>query len=380
MSTRRRFRGAVTLTLATVVAMGVLLGPRLFALVRHASDAARDATPVAQTVDLHRRWVAPVTGWPSALAADANGSVVVAGAGEVRALGRRGATTWRVDLPGAGLHAPALAGRTVLVGAGDRVAALERADGSRRWETRVADASAGPVALAGALAFYATEVGTLGAVETGTGVPRWSATHPGAIRSAPVVDTRAGVAVGAWHGGGDARLRALDVETGALRWEAPLARFASGPVVHRGVAVVGEGDGDGRARVVARRVADGQEAWSTAVPASFESGITPGADDGEIAVVDHFGGLTLLDARTGTVRHRIELEAPVLRTTVVLAADVAALTTYGGQLVVIDRRSGRVRHRLDPGGYPAAIARTGPDLLVALRIRGPGRVESLRLG
>jgi outer membrane protein assembly factor BamB len=380
VTTRSRFRVAVAVALAAVAATGALLGPRLLALVGHASDAAGDAPPDGHPVGLDRSWVAPVTGWPSALAADAKGSVVVAGAGEVRALGRRGATQWRIDVPGAALHAPALDGRTVLVGAGDRVAALERADGSRRWAIPVADRAAGPVAVAASLAIYGTERGTLGVVDARTGAPRWSATHPGAIRSAPVVDPGAGSVVGAWHGGSDAGLRALDLETGALRWEAPLERFASGPVVHRGLVVVGEGDGDGRARVVARRVADGQEAWSTAVPASFESGITPGADDGEIAVVDHFGGLTLLDARTGTVRHRIELEAPVLRTTVVLAADVAALTTYGGQLVVIDRRSGRVRHRLDPGGYPAAIARTGPDLLVALRIRGPGRVESLRLG
>jgi len=377
VSARGRLWFAAALLLATIAVTGVLFGPRLLALVRHAPDAARDATPAAQAVDLHRHWVAPVAGWPSVLAADVQGSVVVSGAGEVRALGRRGATRWRVDLPGAGLHGPALDARTVLVGAGDRIVALERADGSRRWEISVADGAAGPVAVAGALAIYGTEAGALGAVDARTGTARWLAAHPGAIWSAPAVDTRAGLAVGAWHGGGAARLRALDVETGAIRWEAPLARFASAPVVHRGLAVVGEGDGDGRARVVARRVADGREAWATAVPASFESGIAPGARGGEIAIVDHFGGLTLLDARTGTVRHRIELEAPVLRTAVVLTTEVAALTTYGGELVVVERRSGRVRHRVDPGGYPAALGRSGADLLVALRIRGPGRVESL---
>ncbi|MGH9154079.1 MAG: PQQ-binding-like beta-propeller repeat protein, partial [Acidimicrobiales bacterium] len=257
--------------------------------------------------------------------------------------------------------------------------ALARPDGSRRWDAPVADGAAGPVTLAGALALYGTEAGTLGALDAGTGAARWSAAHPGAIRSAPAVDTDTGSVVAAWFGGDDARLRALDLETGALGWDAPLGRFASAPVVQRGLVIVGEGDGDGHARIVARRLTDGEEAWATAVPASFESGITPGAQGAEIAVVDHFGGLTLLDARTGTVRHRVELDVPVLHTAVVMTGGHAAFSTYGGELVVVDRRSGRVRHRADPGGYPAAVAGAGPDLLVALRIRGPGRVESLRL-
>jgi outer membrane protein assembly factor BamB len=304
---------------------------------------------------------------------------VVAGGGEIRALDPRGATRWRVDVPGAGFHQPALDARSVLVAAGDRVAALERADGSRRWDAPVADGTAGPVTVAGASVLYGTEAGALGALDARTGTVRWSVGHRGAIRSEPAVAAGAGMVVAAWHGGGDARLRALDLQTGALRWEAPLARFATAPVVHRGLAVVGEGDGDGHARVVARRVADGHEAWAVPVPASFESGITPGAEGGEIAVVDHFGCLTVLGARDGRVRHLVEVDAPVLHTAVVMAGDGAAFTTYGGELVVVDRRSGRVRHRADPGGYPGAIAAAGPDLLVALRIRGPGRVESLRL-
>ena len=364
--------------LATIAVTAAIAGPRLSRLVGHVRGAPRDETPVGRFRTLDRRWVAPVTGWPSALAADASGAVVVSGGGEIRALERRGATRWRVDVPGARFHPPALDARSVLVGAGGRVAALERTDGSRRWDAPVADGAAGPVTVAGALALYGTEAGALGALDAHSGAARWSVTHAGAIRSSPAVDAGAGLVVVAWHGGGDSRLRALDLHTGAVRWDAPLARFATAPVVHRGLAVVGEGDGDGHARVVGRRLADGHEAWAVPVPASFESGITPGAEGGEIAVVDHFGCLTVLGARDGRVRHRVELDAPVLRTTVVMAGDRAAVTTHGGDLVVVDLRSGRVRHRADPGGYPAAVAAAGTNLLVALRIRGPGRVESVR--
>lgn len=392
----RRAVPVVAGALAAAVAMGVAVAtvgaaPRLAGLVERGgggggvvADGPGAAAPAPVV-----RWAAPVAGWPSALAADREGAVVLAGGGEVRALDRDGGTSWRVDLPGAELHPPALTTRTVLVGAGDRVVALDRADGTTRWEVAVADGTAGPVALADPAALYATEAGALVVLDAATGAPRWSVVHAGAVRSAPVPvagaddddrdrnEATSGVVVAAWHGGDDSRLRAFDLTTGASRWDAPLAPSAGGPAVHQGLALVGEGDGSGNARVVARHLADGTTAWATPVPASFESGTVPGAAGDDVAVVDHFGGLTIADVRTGAVRHEVQLGAPVLHTTVVLTPAAVALTTYGGELVVVDRRSGQVRHRGDPGGFPVALARSGPDLLVALRLTDPGRVEAL---
>ncbi|HUF83992.1 MAG TPA: PQQ-binding-like beta-propeller repeat protein, partial [Acidimicrobiia bacterium] len=133
------------------------------------------------------------------------------------------------------------------------------------------------------------------------------------------------------------------------------------------------------ARIVARRIRDGTEAWSTPAPASFESGITPGAAGDDVAVVDHFGPVTVLDAATGAVRARTELDEPVLHTAVLLSRELVALTTHQGAVTLIDRSSGRLRYRGRLGGYPAAIARSGPDLLVAVRLREPGRIESIPL-
>lgn len=314
------------------------------------------------------------------MAADDTGAVVLAGGGEVRALDPEGATAWRTDVPGAALQAPALDDAVVAVGAGDRIVALERGDGSPRWELPVPDGAAGPVALVGEFVVAGTEAGALVAIDTATGETRWTRSYAGAVRAAPVAGvTDDGAAVVAtWHGGADPRLRAFDHATGEPRWDAPIPGATSAPAVHQGVVVVGEGDGRGNARVVGRAVDDGTELWSAAAPASFESSITPGAEGGDVAVVDHFGTVSVVDAHTGAGRLRVDLDAAVLRTTVLVTGALVALTTHAGDLVLIDRRSGRIRHRSDPGGFPVALAASGPDLLVALRIREPGRVEALR--
>lgn len=381
---RRRTVAMAGLASVTGVAAIVSLGPRALTTVDHLRTAAGDPASTTSALAFDPRWVEPVTGWPSALAADRAGAIVLAGNGEVRSLDPDGNTRWRVELPGAALHPPALDRSTVLVGAGARVVAFERETGATRWAATLPDSAAGPVVVAGDQVLAATEAGALVGFDARTGETRWSIKHPGSIRSAPVVipshDAKTpDVVVAAWHGGDDPRLRGVDLLTGGLRWDAPLLRFASAPIASGGLVVIGEGDGQYAARVVARSAVAGVEAWSTPVPASFESGITPGAAGADIAVVDHFGTVSVLDATTGAVRTRTALDEPVLHTTVLIGAAHLVLTTHQGAVVVIDRASGRTRYRGSPGGYPAGIARRGPDLLVAVRLRQPGRVESIRL-
>ncbi|MGQ0804260.1 MAG: PQQ-binding-like beta-propeller repeat protein [Actinomycetota bacterium] len=380
----RRTAAVVALAAMTAGAALVSVAPRLLPRADQLRATGRDAATAPSVAAIEPRWIAPVTGWPSALAADRVGAVVLAGGGEVRAIDPEGVTRWRVDVTGAGFHPPALDRRTVLVGAAARIVALERETGATRWEAPVPDAAAPhPVALADGVALAGSEAGVLVALDAATGETRWSVRYPGSVRSAPVSHLNdspaAGIVAATWHGGGEPRLRALDLATGAVRWDAPLMGFATAPVAAGGLVVVAEGDGQYAARVVARNAADGMEAWSTSTPASFESGITPGVAGDDVAVVDHFGTLTVLDVTTGAVRARTELDEPVLHTTVVLGGEHVVLTTHQGAVVVVDRGSGRVRYRGSLGGYPAAIARSGPDLLVAVRLRDPGRVESIRL-
>jgi outer membrane protein assembly factor BamB len=389
VSAGRRRRLALVGLLATAVvgslaAVVVALGPRLAPLAGDLRSARGAPMPLARAGALHGRWVAPVTGWPASIAADAAGAVVIAGRGEARALAPDGSTTWATAVPGAGLYAPALGHGVVVVSAADRIVALDRVSGDARWEAGVAG-GAGPVGVAGeaedgdAVALAGTEAGELLALNRATGAVRWSVRHPGALRSPPVVDPGAGVVAATWHGGGTDRVRALDLATGAPRWDATLAPFAAAPVVQRGLVIVAEGDGEGHARVVARATGTGVEAWSSPVPSSFESGIRPAAAGHDVAVVDHFGTVTLLDVGTGARRWEAHLDRPVLRTDVLLTERAVVLTTHPGGLVVLDRASGRVRRGGPPAGFPVGLARCGRLLLVALRLAEPGRVEALTL-
>jgi outer membrane protein assembly factor BamB len=145
------------------------------------------------------------------------------------------------------------------------------------------------------------------------------------------------------------------------------------------VVVLGEGDGNFAARVVARDVASGAERWSVPAPASFESGVTPGASADVVAVCDHFGTLTLVDVRRGTSRWQTTLRVPILDTRVVVTRRAVIVRTFGGKLMALDRASGRVVRRLGPGGFPVGFGVGEGRLVFAVRLARPDRVESERL-
>jgi outer membrane protein assembly factor BamB len=175
------------------------------------------------------------------------------------------------------------------------------------------------------------------------------------------------------------RLRVFDLATGAVQWESAVEAGASAPVIHDGLVVLGEGDGNFAARVVARDVASGAERWSVPAPASFESGVTPGAADGDVVVSDHFGTITLFDARAGKTRWQTAIREPILDTRVLLGTHTVVIRTYGGKVVVLDRSSGRVIRRVDPGGFPVGIGASAGRLIFAVRLARPDRVEAVAM-
>jgi outer membrane protein assembly factor BamB len=171
----------------------------------------------------------------------------------------------------------------------------------------------------------------------------------------------------------------FDLATGATRWETVIDPGATAPVFHAGLVVLGEGKGNFESRVVGRDLASGAERWSVRVPASFESGLVPGADRGDVVLSDHFGTVTLVDARTGTARWQTEVREPILDTRVLLTERSVALTTYGGQVVVLDRRAGRIVRRVDSGGFAVGIGAGGPRLIYAVRLARPDRLQAIAL-
>ena len=192
--------------------------------------------------------------------------------------------------------------------------------------------------------------GTLAALDSHSGTERWSVRYPGALWSGARHRCRL-PAGGSWPRGTSqhgAAVRVLDLATGTLRWEAPTARYTGAPTVLRGRVVLAIGDGDRHARVEARDLATGAVQWQTPVPASFEEAIEPAVDDHSVAVVDHFGVVTVLDPETGKLRWQHDLADVLIATRVVLSDNRVAFTSYAGVLHVLDRHDGHVVQTLAP--------------------------------
>ncbi|MGH9025912.1 MAG: PQQ-binding-like beta-propeller repeat protein [Acidimicrobiia bacterium] len=324
-------------------------------------------------------WIRSVEGSPASIAADDELAVVVAHVVSALEPCDAGTVRWEADVPGASLHPPALSEHTVLVSGGDHVAALERSSGLERWAASVP--AAGPVALVTdprgmEVALVASEDGTLAARDADTGRLRWSMHHTGELWAPPAVDDDAGAVAAVWSGFDDPRLRVVDLRSGAARWAVAVDSYVAAPIVVEGAVLVAQGNGDFSGRAVAYALADGAELWSTPLPASFQPGTVPVADTGEIAAVDRLGTVTLLDVATGTIRWQRALRRPVLHTRVLLTPAAVVITDEWGEVVVLDRDDGARRRRVRPGGFPVGAAVACDQMLVALRLTEPGRVEA----
>jgi outer membrane protein assembly factor BamB len=294
----------------------------------------------------------------------------------VYALTTTGKVAWRVAIDDLVLGHPGVGSQVVVVGGAHTVTALSRSDGGFLW-SRPSAAAVHSLRVAGGRVLVGDDAGRLTALDTRTGVASWSAQLPGRLWSPARVDGSTGSVAATWHGGDAPALRVFDQATGQLRWEAPTDRYSSAPVIAGGAVVVAVGDGDRHARVEARDLVTGRVRWQTAVPASFEEAIEPAADRMQVAVVDHFGVVSLLDLRTGRLRWQHDLATPVLETRVVLTRRRVVFTSYDGVLHVLRRVDGREVAALTPtelGGAPVAImpAPTPPRLLVAVRMHDWG--------
>jgi len=364
----------------TVMAILLAVAATWF-VARSSSGAAHDPRP-----DLPRghdpvAWRATLKDGPSDLAADADGVAVTTSAPSVYLLDADGHVRWRAPSDDMALGQPALGPDLVVVGGMQSVTALLRSDGSRRW-TLPRAAATNSVAVVGDSILVGDDSGTLAALQSDAGTERWSVRYPGALWSGARVDPASGAVVATWHQSESPTLRVLDLATGALRWEAPTDRYTAAPAVHAGQVVLAIGDGDRHARLEARDLATGEVRWQTPVPASFEAAIEPTVDDHAVAVVDHFGVVTLLDPDTGRRRWQHDLADVVLATRVVLTRNRVAFTSYAGVLHVLDRHDGHVVQSVEPrrlGGLPAAIAaspwsrrRQSGGALLALRLHDWG--------
>jgi outer membrane protein assembly factor BamB len=327
-------------------------------------------------------WSSELDGGPSAIGTDARGAIVITDAGWVRAIDLHGATQWETKVDGAEDGYPALTKDLVLVGGTGRVVALGRRHGAIRWMHPM-DAEVHAVALAGAYALAGDEDGTLRAFAAADGAPRWAVHYDGQLWSSPRLDVAASVAVVVWHESAPTA-RALDLDTGAVRWEQPVGLYTAGPGLDHGRTFLATGDGRYHAWIAGFDVAAGGSDWELRVPASFQTGVVPAVDAHDLVFIDQLGRVIDIDPATGTPRWTKDLNRHVYESIVVLLPRRVVVTTLSGELFVLDRISGRVIARADIddfGGRPVLAAPFGHrnQILVALRLTEPGRVELRRV-
>ena len=314
-------------------------------------------------------------------AADAD-AVAVAGDDRLQLVDAgTGWNRWEVPVAELAYARPALGPDVVVVAGRDGVSAFERATGDLRWvaplpgieRVVLVQGTDGRVrAVAGA-----PETGDLTALDPLTGARLWSTPGGAQLAAGPAVDASgaAGVLAGLWYDQMGFHLRVLDAATGVERYEERVYRQPAAPVVAPDGVFMAEGDNDYHARVRALDLVSGAARWETPVPASFEVAIEPSVEGGDFAVVDHFGRVTVLDRSTGALRWQRATHEPTIHTRVVLGDGTVAFWAWSTRIVVLDRATGRDRVRFRRGGAPIDLAAVGRKLLVALRVARPSRVE-----
>ncbi len=314
------------------VAVGLAVG---FAVPLPAR-AAEHAAPRA-------RWSVPLRNGPLAVVADARGAIANTNLGDVVALDPDGRRVWRAEVAVAPV-APALADGAVVVGDHAGVRVLERGSGDTRWMLAAAE-PVHHVAAGAGMAVVAERDGRLRALDVATGALRWELAPAFHFAHAPVVDAATATLLLVVHDATGNTLRALDVTTGTVRWERPVDRYTAVPLVADGRVYVAEGNGAWIAVVLSLDLLTGERHWTSQMPASFESGIVNAADDRHVFVVDHYGTVTAIDRASGHVRWQRPLEVTVLATRIVPTKTRLVLTTAEMEVVVLDRANGRVVRR-----------------------------------
>ncbi len=275
-----------------------------------------------------------------------------------------GVNSWVTELSGTITAAPAVAGDTVVVPAGETLYGFDRETGETEWTVSTARIRTATT-VTGGTAVFGDNDGTVRAVAADTGESRWETTVGGSLSATPAVVTAdsAGhapdvdtVYVGSVDtaGGDGSGLYALSARTGDVRWHAdtgpgpesidvdPAVRYGSVYAATRGGEVHAVD-----AETGSQQWAHDAEAYNLRAPAVAE---------GRVYVTGDAQGLTALDAETGDVLWRVLADETT--TPPAVTDGVVVVGTASGRLLGIDARDGSETWSLDLGQG----VRTAPGL------------------
>jgi outer membrane protein assembly factor BamB len=334
-----------------------------------AGACARGADPA----DLRAawRWRPPRTASVGMPSADGLNAAATYGHLRLVLLDGKGRLQWQAERLGLRDVAPLLLADSVVTATDTGVAAFDRRTGRRQWDVDLGDRANTPVAVAGRLA-VTTWDGRLLLLDRADGSVLHAVTLPGAVLGPAAAGDR--TAVTSWDDGLEAGVTAVDAVTGAARWQVEVAADGvSSPAVVAGAAVVVTGD----ARVLALDLASGAVRWTRRTDGAGSPEVPPfvGRD---LVVADRLGGLAGLGPTDGRSRWRVSGRGAAVRGGPVVAGPVTALPIDDGRVLV--RQSGGVGVIDPPGRVSGVAAGPGPTLLVATREAEQNELIAYRFG
>ncbi len=254
-------------------------------------------------------------------------------------------------------------------GSAPSVAAVDLASGEPVWgPVEVDGASRAGVTVDGAMAYVATQPGTVYAIDTASGDVAWTAKVPGSVEAPLAVAGDVVIAATRSRGDATAAVVALETSDGSQAWT-----FASGSVASQisGVAADAEhvyaGIADQSSVAVrAFGLDDGATIWSSRVTVPINLVSPPVISGGSVYAVDFQGQAYGFDAATGQERWDFAINERVLRSAPVAIGDSQLVVpTTGGQLFAIDVTTGELVWESGSLGHQLRTLAVTPDVLIA---------------
>lgn len=191
------------------------------------------------------------------------------------------------------------------------------------------------VTLVGDTAYFGVNNGKVYAIDALTGKTKWPAPFQAkqAVWAAPVADPDSGLL---YVGALDHNLYALDLTSGALKWQKALgAAIAASPALTNGVLYVGTFG----SQVLALDAVDGSQKWAITT-ASWVWG-TPVFSDGALYFADVSGNVYAVDAAAGRLIWSVK-PGDAIRGAPVVTADSVVIGDRTGKIYRLSRADGAV--------------------------------------
>ncbi len=317
----------------------------------------------------HASLLTPALAGDRIVAAHPDGTIIVVDAAS-------GAQTLRFS---AGSERGALAGG---VGASDDLIVVTTVQGwtlafdytgKRLWEARVPTEAAAPAAIADGIVSVTAVDGSMSGLDAQTGNRKWFLQRqlpPLTLRSASIpIALRGGVFWGTPLG----RLLALDIQTGAIGWEATVANPRGASELERLIDVLGRPSVDDQricaaayqGRVACFDLIQGTLLWNREI----SSLVGTVMDARHVYSVDEKGVAYALDKSTGATVWRRDVLAGRRASGLALVGDRLAIHDLTGHLHFVSTSDGRIVARALGDGFAASapMASTGQAAVVQTR-------------